>query len=238
MKSVKLFVDVSLIPNTENKHIANSRLVIDFIERNVKTINRSNMIVELIPIRTMNDKKVLVDNGITKLPTILDNNNFVVGIDSIKAFINKTINGTQNRPRHKEDDAEMLRKQQMAEMDMDKYEAGEYDDDDEEDDDMFVKGDKDARKENITQKIAQFNARRKGRVEDATKGGKRGSKKKKPSTRHRPTNDDEPDNIDTDDDRGHGHGHGGHGGGGHNGTDIKMEDWDPETQQLLDKAGN
>ena len=225
MKNVKLFVDVSVIPQQENRHLENSRKVVDFVEKNLKPILSNGLLITLIPIDTVQDKRVLVDNGITKLPTLLDNSHYVVGLDSIRAFVNKIING--GKPRNKKDETDILREDQMAEMDMEKYEAGDYDDDEDDDDgDVFVKGDKDARKENIQQKIAQFNARRKGRVEDTTHG-KRGSRKRKP-TKHRHVEedpDDEPDNVEEHRPR-------------KGGADLNVEDWDPETQQLLDKAGN
>lgn len=226
MKSVKLFVDCT-IPDGKNTASENSHKIVNFIAQNMKTINMA-LIVMIVPIRTSNDKKVLVENGVTKLPTLLDDTNNVVGIESIKAFINKHINGVRrNAPK---DDADVLREEQMAEMDMEKYENGDYDDDDEDGDDVFVKGDKDARKENLQQKMAEFNSRRKGRIEE-TKPSKRGSKKKKTGRRPAPKGDDdeEPDNIDTGPRRG---------GNKETGTDLNMEDWDPETQQLLDKAGN
>jgi hypothetical protein len=235
MKEVQLFVDC-MIPEGQTEAPENSHKAVEFVDK-VKHMLVSILIINIIPIRTYNDKKELINNGVTKLPTLLDNKKTFVGIDSIKANINKYINGTKRRQK---DDTEQLREEQMAEMDMDKYEAGEYDDDEGNEDDMFRKGDKDAQRENIQQKIAHFNSRRKGRVEE-TKGTKRGSKKKKP-TKHRPRQDnndpeEEPDNIEVEDnDEQPRRGRGGGGGGG--GTDLKVEDWDNETQQLLDKAGN
>ena len=223
MKEVQLFVDC-MIPDGQNEAPENSRKVVEFIERVLPSIG-ALLYVHVIPIRTFGDKEKLVTNGITKLPALLDNQKTFVGLDSIKANVNKHINS--KRP--KKDESDVLREEQMAEMDMDKYENGEYDDDDVNDDEVFRKGDKDAQKENIQQKIAQFNSRRKGRTEDS-KPSKRGSKKKKP-TRNRPqqNEDDEPDNVEVADTRPR---------RDQGGTDLKMEDWDPETQQLLDKAGN
>lgn len=230
MKEVQLFVDC-MIPKGETQAPENSRKAVDFVAK-VLHMTESVIIINIIPIRTFDDKKELVNNGVTKLPTLLDNTKTFVGLDSIKANINKHINGTR---RKQKDDTEQLREEQMAEMDMEKYEAGEYDDDDDDDDDsVFRKGDKDAQRENIQQKIAQFNSRRKGRIEE-TKPSKRGSKKKKPAKRrprpdHNDPHDDpdEPDNIEVEEAPRRGRG----------GTDLKMEDWDNETQQLLDKAGN
>ena len=219
MKEVQLFVDC-MIPDGQNEAPENSRKVVEFIERVLPSIG-ALLYVHVIPIRTFGDKEKLVTNGITKLPALLDNQKTFVGLDSIKANVNKHINS--KRP--KKDESDVLREEQMAEMDMDKYENGEYDDDDVNDDEVFRKGDKD----DIQQKIAQFNSRRKGRTEDS-KPSKRGSKKKKP-TRNRPqqNEDDEPDNVEVADTRPR---------RDQGGTDLKMEDWDPETQQLLDKAGN
>lgn len=218
MKTVKLFVDC-IVPDGKKSAPANSHKIVNYLSQNLKTINTA-LIVEIIPIRSAQDIKVLVDNGVSKLPTILDDTKYVVGIDSITAFINKHINGVRSKT--PKDDEDILRDEQMAEMDMEKYEAGEYDDDEGEDD-IFVKGDKDARKENIQQKMAQFNSRRKGRIEE-TKPAKRGSKKKKTTNKQRNVEEDnEPDNIEVEPKPS---------------TDIKLEDWDPETQQLLDKAGN
>lgn len=232
-KEVQLFVDC-MIPQGSNQAPENSRKVVEFVAKMLHLTSPA-LVIKIIPILTFNDKKELVNNGVTKLPALLDNTKTFVGLDSIKANINKHINGTkQRRPK---DDTDVLREEQMAEMDMDKYEAGEYDD--EEDgggDELFRKGDKDAQKENIQQKIAQFNSRRKGRIEE-TKPSKRGSKKKKPVKRHQRQNpndgdgDDEPDNIEVEDDDQPRRGHRG-------GADLKVEDWDNETQQLLDKAGN
>lgn len=225
MKEVQLFVDC-MIPDGKKEAPENSRKAVEFIERVLPSLG-SLLYVNIIPVRTFGDKEKLVNNGITKLPALLDNTKTFVGLDSIRANVNKHING--RRPR--KDDTDVLREEQMAEMDMDKYENGEYDDDEGDDDDVFRKGDKDAQKENIQQKIAQFNSRRKGRTEDS-KPSKRGSRKKKP-TRHRPQqDDDEPDNVEVAEDRPR------RKGGDQGGTDLKMEDWDPETQQLLDKAGN
>lgn len=221
MKEVQLFVDC-MIPKGKNEAPENSRKAVEFIERVLPSIG-AILYVHVIPIKTFGDKEKLVTNGITKLPALLDNQRTFVGLDSIRANVNKHINGKRSS---KKDDTDILREEQMAEMDMDKYENGEYDDDDGDDDDVFRKGDKDAQKENIQQKIAQFNSRRKGRTEDS-KPSKRGSKKKKP-TRHRqqPNDDDEPDNVEVAERPRRGD------------ADLKMEDWDPETQQLLDKAGN
>jgi hypothetical protein len=220
-KTVQLFVDC-MIPEGHKVAPENSHKVVNLVAQNLKTMN-SVLVINIVPIRTFNDKKVLVNNGVTKLPSLLDNNNTVVGLDAIKAYINKHINGI--RKRAQKDDTDMLREEQMAEMDMDKYEAGEYDDEEDGDEDLFGKGDKDAKNQNIQQKIAQFNSRRKGRIEE-TKPTKRGSKKKKPTKHRQVQDDDEPDNIEVPQ------------RGGNGGADLKMEDWDPETQQLLDKAGN
>lgn len=220
MKTVILFVDC-MIPEGKKTAPENSYKTINFIESRIKMFKPA-LTINIVPIRKSQDKELLVENNITKLPAILDDKATLIGLDSIKAFINKYINSI----RPPKDDEEVLREEQMAEMDMDKYEAGEYDDDEEDEDNIFGKGDPDARKDNIQQKISQFNARRKGRIEE-TRPSKHGSRKKKPtkSKSKQPQQDpDEPDNVEPHVKKG--------------GADLNMEDWDAETQQLLDKAGN
>ena len=236
-KIIHLFVDVS-------RKSPKSHKIVDFVDRNIKMINYNGIIIEMVPIISDKDKALLLENGIKGLPALLDRQapGPVKGPDNIIAALN-ALSKSSRKPKKKSAE-EMLREAQMADMDMDKFQAGEYDDEDDFDDDGIMRGDPDAVKQSIQRRMAEFNKRRTGRTEDEEpkKGGRRRKKSKK--QQQQPDDDMYEDNIEPP--RGGGAGRGGEGGGGGRGgrggaggtsTEVNFEDWDLETQQLLDKGG-
>lgn len=218
---VHLFLDVS-------KKNDNSYALVNFLDKNIKFINSNRMLIELVPIISDNDKKELLKNNIDKLPALLNGETIIVGIRNIMDFIQvkrKITPKTKNAE-------EMLREAQMADMDINKYENGEYDDEESFDEDGELRGDPDAVKQNIQRRMAEFNQRRTGRTEDTAPGtGKRkkGKKKRKGGAAQRPPADDidmYQDNVGPPPAKKKGAG-----------VEVNPEEWDIETQQLLDKGG-
>lgn len=226
-KVVHLFIDASV-------RMPKSHQIVNFIEKNLKMINFNGLIVEMVPIMSDNDKGVLLQNGVKKLPTLLDGPRPSVGVDAVMNFLASY--ARQNKQKYQKDEADVLREAQMAEMDMEKFEAGEYDDEDDfDDDDIFHGGDRDTVEQNIQRRVGEFNKRRTGRTEEDTEKPKKGSKRKKSkrgAKPKRPTpmddDDDDDDNIAPPPPRG---------GKKPTSTRVNPDEWDAETAQLLDKGG-
>lgn len=231
---VHLFIDVS-------KESQKSRQIVDYLDKNIKRINFSGVIVEAVPIITKKDKEVLLGNGVTSLPTLLNDKKKIVGLNNIVEFLNSKM-GKSNRPKELSPQ-EQLRQEQMADMDMNKFEAGEYDDEDNYDDEEVFRGDPDAIKQNVQRKISEFNKRRKGRVEDDPNAAKKNRKKNGNKNNRDRARNKEPDADDLDQYEDNvepapkNRGKGGGSRGDRGTTDVNFEDWDAETQQLLDKGG-
>jgi len=225
-KVVHLFIDAST-------RMPKSHQIVNFVEKNLKMINHNGLIVQMVPIMSDNDKGVLLQNGVKKLPTLLDGPRPSVGVDAVMNYLSSY--SRPNKQKYQKDEADVLREAQMAEMDMEKFENGDYDDEDDfDDDDIFHGGDKDTVEQNIQRRVGEFNKRRVGRTEDDTDKPKKGSRRKKgrKSTKpKRPTpmddDDDEEDNIAPPPRR----------GGKPTSTRVNPDEWDIETQQLLDKGG-
>lgn len=214
---VHLFLDVS-------KKNDNSYALVNFLDKNIKIINSNRMLIEIVPIISDNDKKELLKNNIGELPALLNGESIIIGLRNIMNFVQvkrKIMPKTKNAE-------EMLREAQMADMDMNKYENGEYDDEESFDEDGELRGDPDAVKQNIQRRMAEFNQRRTGRTEDtepgANKKGKR-KKKRKGNAPQRASNIDMyEDNVQPPKKK-------------NAGIEVNPEEWDIETQQLLDKGG-
>jgi len=223
-----LFVDI-------NKKSSKSWEVIDHLERNLKAINYNGFIIEVVPVGSKKDKEVLYGNGVTHLPTLLYNQNQTVGANKINVILGKIA----RVPSKKMDAREELRNAQLSEMDMDKLENGDYDDEDnyDDDEDVFV-GDQDAVKQNLHKRLKDFQKKRSSRVDNPlNKKGKKNRNRKKPSRNDYDYDSDEGEQVEARRPQKRQGGGGGGGGGKPKTAALKMEDWDAETQQLLDKGG-
>lgn len=213
---VQLFVDIS-------RKSENSRKIVNYLDKNIKIINHGGLIVEIIPIQSSDDKKVLVENGVKKLPTLLvEKNKQIVGLTDIIEFLGKT---NKSRPPKKTEKDE-LREEQLAEMDMEKFQNGEYNDDDNYDEDDVFAGDRDAVKQNIQRRVSEFNKARKNRLENDPKAVKKAGKrnrKRQQAVVQMEHDDNYEDNVAPMKRKPT--------------TDVNFDDWDVETQQLLDKGG-
>lgn len=223
-KTAHLFVDIS-------KKSEKTAELMDYLEQFIKQINYNGYIIEVVGVLTLEDKETLHSNGVTHLPTLLFNKNQVNGSSKIIGQLSRIA-----RPPPKKKDAEdILHDEQMAEMDMAKVDNGDDDDNNDDEEDAFAGGDKDAVKENISKRIREFNNKRVGRVEDTFGRKGKGAKVKKPVE----------DDYDSDDDgpkRPKKQQKGGAtkrpGKAAAPSTEINLEDFDLETQQLLDKGGS
>lgn len=224
-KVVHLFIDAS-------QRMPKSHQIVNFVEKNLKTINFNGLIVQMVPIMSDNDKGVLLQNGVKKLPTLLDGPKPLVGLEAVMNYLNSY--SKPNKQKYQKDEADILREAQMAEMDMEKFENGDYDDEDDfDDDDIFHGGDRDTVEQNIQRRVGEFNKRRKGRTEEDIDKPKKGSRRKKGKKAARPKrqdddDDDEEDNIAPPPQRK---------GGKPTSTRVNPDEWDAETAQLLDKGG-
>lgn len=223
-QQVQLFVDAS-------EEIDNSHAIINFLDKNIKIINSNKLLINIVAIVSDKDKKLLLENNIDKLPTMVYNDSSITGLKNILGFIQ-----SKRTPRKKKTktEAEMLRDAQMEDMNMDKYDNGDYDDEGEEDEDGELRGDPDAVKQHLQRRMAEFQQRRKGRTEDDGPVTGRGKKKKgRRKKKHRVEDIDmfedniaaAPRNVRPK------------AGGNNGGIEINPEEWDIETQQLLDKGG-
>ena len=227
MRTVHIFVDAILPNNEEHKNAISYRMV-EFLESNIEKINNAGIIAEVVPIQNDNDKKVLLDEKIHQLPSLLlEDKRVISGFEQIQRYLA----GNSIKKRVESDPQDVLRREQLAEMDIDKYNAGEYDDDGEEDEDGMG-GDKEARKQNLQYRMAEFNKRRKGRIEE--KPVKPGKTKRKPAPRRRqqqdPDDDDDDHNVEPP--------QAARRGGARKTADVNPEEYDEETRQLLDKGGS
>jgi len=207
--------------------------VIEHLQRNLKAINYNGFIIQATPIQSKTDKELLYKNGITHLPALLYNQTQTIGANKINDVLSRIAKVSAK----KADAAEQLRREQMAEMDMDKYENGEYDDDGAYDEDDAFAGDKDVVKQNIQKRMRDFNKSRDSRVnKDPNARRKGGKNRKKAKKQDNDYDSDDGDNIEAPVQRRQPLARGG--GAKRGGSaELKMEEWDEETQQLLDKGG-
>ena len=232
-RQAHLFIDVSRMSDKSHQ-------IVDFLDKNIKSINFSGWIIEAIPVMTDKDKALLIEHGVKKMPALTYQKQTITGVGSIINFLGRS---SKPKPRKKSAE-EMLREEQLADMDINKFEKGEYDDEDDYDDEEVFRGDPDAVNQNLQRRMEEFNKRRTGRTEDDEDEPTRKRKSRKKKGRNRqPQNEDidmYDDNIAPPPRRGGGGGGGGggrRGGGGKGGVEVNPEEWDAETQQLLDKGG-
>jgi len=230
LRQAHLFIDVSLMSDKSHQ-------IVDFLDKNIKSLNFNGWLIEAVPVMTDKDKAVLIENGVKKMPALLFQKQTIIGVGNIINYLGRS---SKPKPRKKSAD-EMLREEQMADMDIEKFENGEYDDEDNFDDEEVFRGDPDAVNQNLQRKMAEFNQRRTGRTEEDENAPKKRKSRKKKGRRQPPPDDDMYDDNIAPPPRG-GRGGGGGGGGGARrgkggGVEVNPEDWDAETQALLDKGG-
>jgi len=220
-KKAHLFVDIS-------KKSEKTAELMDYLESVIKQINYNGFIIEVVGVLTLEDKEILHANGVTHLPTLLFNKNQENGASKIINSLSKIARA----PPKKKDAEDILRDEQMSEMDMDKDDNEENDNEE----DAFAGGDKDAVRDNISKRIKEFNNKRIGRVEETFGRKGKGAKVKKPQPE---------DDYDSDDDapkrpkkQKQAKGGAAPKAGKKPSTDVDPEEYDLETQQLLDKGGS
>jgi len=220
-KKAHLFVDIS-------KRSDKTHEVVDYLDIHVKQINYNGYIIEVVGVLTLEDKEVLQSNGVTHLPTLLYNKNQVNGSSKIIASLSKIARA----PAKKKTAEDMLHDEQMTEMDMEKAE-NDNDDNAADEEDAFAGGDKDAVKENINKRIREFNNRRTGRVEDVYVKKGKGAKVKKPVESEYDSEEEAPKRQRKPAGRPPKTGK-----SKAPTLDVNPDEFDLETQQLLDKGGS